>query len=107
MTLAKINAQIAASQDRLRDLYRQQRALLEKDRAARTAASDARRNERKARNREVLRLFDDEGLGAIQISRRMALPYDRVRQFLSSRGRTKRGREALRSQLAIMAETQR
>lgn len=107
MTLTELNAQIAASQDHLRDLYRQQKLLVERERATRTADGDARRAARKARDREILQMFDDEGLGAIQISRKMGLPYDRVRQFLSSRGRTKRGREMVRSQLAIMQETQR
>lgn len=107
MTLAAINAQIRASEDRLRELYRKRTEILEKERAARTADSDARREARKARNRRILQMFDDSGLSAIEISRKLVLPYDTVRQFLSSRGRTKRGREAVRSQLAIMAETQK
>ncbi len=94
MTLAKINAQIAASRERLRELYRQ-----------RDAIRDARRQNKRPRNIEILRLFDDEGLAAPAIARRMKLPYTLVRQFLYSRNRSKRGREVARSELAIMQET--
>ena len=96
MTLARLNAQIAASRERLNELYRQ-----------RDAIRDARRAEMKPRNVEILKLFDDEGLTSRQISRKMNLSDTLVRQFLYSRGRTMRGRDAVRSQLAIMAETQR
>lgn len=94
MTLAKINAQIAASRERLRELYRQ-----------RDAIRDARRTDKRPRNLEILRLFDDELLSSRQISLRMKISDNAVRQFLHSRGRTKRGREAVLSQLAIMTET--
>lgn len=96
MSLAQLNAQIAASRERLKELYRQ-----------RDAITSARRWNKRPRNIEMLRLFDDDGLGAAAIARKMELPNSLVRQFLSSRGRTKSGREMARSQLAAMAETQR
>lgn len=97
MTLAGLNAQIRASRKRLRELLRQKEAI-----------DHARGLDRKARNREMLRLFDDEGYGAAAMARELKMPdSSRVRQFLHSRGRTKRGREMARSQLAAMAETQR
>ena len=94
--LSKINAQIAASREHLRELRRQREAIL-----------DARRVDKRPRNNEILRLFDDEGLTSRQISRKMGLSDTLVRQFLYSRGRTRRGREAVRSQLIIMQETQK
>ena len=96
MSLARINAQIAASRERLRELYRQRDALVPK-----------RRQDKKSRNLEILALFDDHGLTAMQIARKMGVSSTMVRQYLWSRGRTKRGREMLRSELKIMAETQR
>ena len=94
MTLAALNAQIAASREHLRELYRQ-----------RAAIQDAKRVDRKPRNLMILRLFDNDGLTSMQIARKMNLPDTLVRQFLYARGRTKRGREAVRSQLAIMQQT--
>lgn len=94
MSLAKINAQIAASRERLRDLYRQ-----------RDAIRDARRTDKRPRNLEILRLFDDELLSSRQISLRMKISDTATRQFLWSRGRTKRGRQDVRTQLAILQET--
>lgn len=96
MTLAKINAQIAASRERLKELYRQ-----------RDAITNARRAEIKVRNLEILRLFDDMQYDSIEIARWMKLPESLVKQFLYSRGRTKRGRETMLSQLRVMQETQR
>ena len=92
--MPSLDAQIAASRERLKELY-----------AKRDAIRDARRAEMKPRNVEILKLFDDDGLTSMQIARKMKLPDSLVRQFLHSRGRTKRGREAVRSQLAIMQET--
>lgn len=91
-----IDAQIAASRERLKELYRKRKALLA-----------ARRVDKKPRNIEILRLFDDELLTSRQISQRMKISDGAVRQFLLSRGRTKRGREEMRSQLAAMRETMR
>lgn len=91
MSLAKVNAQIAASREHLRELYRQRKALL-----------DQRRIDRRPRNLEILRLFDDELLSSKQISQRMKISDNACRQFLWSRGRTKRGRESVRCQLAIL-----
>lgn len=96
MSLTDLNAQIAASRERLKELYRQ-----------RDAITSARRAEIKVRNLEILRLFDDMQYDSIEIARWMKLPESLVKQFLRARGRTKRGREALLSQLAIMQETQR
>lgn len=96
MSLLKINAQIAASREHLRELYRQRKAIL-----------DNRRVDRRPRNLEILRLFDDELLSSREISQRMKISDNAVRQFLWSRGRTKRGRQAVRSQMKMMVETQR
>lgn len=96
MSLAQLNAQIRASRERLAELYRQRKAM-----------KDANRWNKRPRNVEMLRLFDDEGLGAAAIARKMELPASLVRQFLSSRGRTKSARAVVRSQLAVMVETQR
>lgn len=96
MTVAQLNAQIRASRERLAELYRQRKAI-----------QDARRWNKRPRNVEILRLWDDEGLGAAAIARKMELPASLVRQFLSSRGRTKSGRAVARTQLAMMQETQK
>lgn len=96
MSLPKLNAQIAASREHLRELYRQRKAIL-----------DNRRVDRRPRNLEILRLFDDELLSSREISQRMKISDNAVRQFLWSRGRTKRGRQAVRSQMKMMVETQR
>lgn len=94
MTLAGLNAQIRASRERLAELYRQRKAM-----------KDANRWNKRPRNVEILRLWDDVGLDSIEISRRMKLSDTLVRQFLRSRGRTKRERTVARSQLAAMVET--
>lgn len=94
MSLSKLNAQIAASREHLRELYRQRKAIL-----------DNRRVDLRPRNIEILRLFDDDGPSSIQIACKMRLPNSLVRQFLYSRGRTKRGRQDVRTQLAILQET--
>lgn len=96
MSLADLNAQITASRERLAELYRQRKAI-----------QDARRWNKRPRNVAILRLWDDEGLGAAAIARKLELPNSLVRQFLSSRGRTKSARAVARGQLAAMAETQR
>lgn len=96
MTLRTINAQIAASRERLKELYRQ-----------RDAITNARRAQIKVRNLEILKLFDDMQFDSIEIARWMKLPESLVKQCLYSRGRTKRGREAMLSQLRVMQETQR
>lgn len=101
MSLAALNAQIAASRERLRELYRKRKAILGRQRAI----SKERRVDRRRRNLEILRLFDDAGLTSRQISRKLNLSDTMVRQFLRDRGRTKRGREASRSLLAAMVET--
>lgn len=89
-------AQIRASRERLAELYRQRKVI-----------QDANRWNKRPRNVEILRLWDDVGLDSVEIGRRMKLSDTLVRQFLFSRGRTKRERAAARSQLAAMAETQR
>lgn len=94
MSLLKLNAQIAASREHLRELYRQRKAIL-----------DNRRIDRRPRNIEILRLFDDELLSSREISQRMKISDNAVRQFLWARGRTKRGRQDVRTQLAILQET--
>lgn len=96
MSLRDINAQITASRERLAELYRQRKAM-----------KDANRWNKRPRNVEILRLWDDVGLDSIEIGRRMQLSDTLVRQFLRSRGRTKRGRAQARVQMAIMQETQR
>lgn len=96
MTLAGLNAQIRASRERLRELLRQKEAI-----------DCARSLGRKARNVEILRLFDDDGMSSVEIGRVLGLDDSRVRQFLHSRGRTKRGREMMLSQMRVMQETQK
>lgn len=94
MSLAQLNAQIRASRERLAELYCQRKAM-----------KDANRWNKRPRNVEILRLWDDVGLDSIEIGRRMKLSDTLVRQFLRSRGRTKRERTVARSQLAVMQET--
>lgn len=87
-------AQIRASRERLAELYRQRKVI-----------QDANRWNKRPRNVEILRLWDDVGLDSVEIGRRMNLSDTLVRQFLYSRGRTKRERTAARVQLAAMVET--
>ena len=90
MTLPELNAEIALTRKHLCDLNKRRDAILAK-----------RRAQEKARNRKMLKLFDDEGLDSVEIGRKLKLSDTMVRQFLWARGRTKRGRQAIRSQMII------
>jgi predicted DNA-binding protein (UPF0251 family) len=57
-----------------------------------------------ARNLEMLRLFDDEGLTFNQIAVRVELHHRMVKRYLYSHGRSYEGRNAIKAQLASLAK---
>ena len=55
-----------------------------------------------ARNRQILKLFDDDGRNFRQISQEVGLSWQAVKTYLFNHGRTVEGRNARRAQRASM-----
>lgn len=88
--LSTIRAEIATTRARLKALRRQEKQILA-----------ANHRQWKARNAEIFDRFD-KGERVCLIAEQMKLPDSVVRQVLWRAGKTKRGREAVRSQMKIM-----
>ncbi len=70
--------------------------------AGRRALLDELKAATDAREIEMLRMFDDEGLTVNEIAARVDKSWNFVRAFLYGRGRSVRGRDARRAQLASL-----
>ncbi len=64
---------------------------------------DERQDLVRARDRDVLRLFDDENLNSPAIAEQLGIEPLLARQILHRNGRTKRGRDAIKAQLATLS----